>query len=218
MTRRSLSVLGLLLAVANVAHAQIIGGQIGRFQNPIAWTSVSIGWLQQQSVCDPDSDACWNFGSAPQWRATLEVPVSNGATIGVVGTTSRMPLIYDGNPLSANSCVNCDADANVSQIMAGLRLGGGTGFHQVIDINAGVTLFSNFRSKSGTRLGTGKTTQDVSFGIGYGFGYGLSPRTQIMVVQDYALIIHKRQPGSPNNTAQQSTLRFGVRVGLGDSR
>jgi hypothetical protein len=36
-----------------------------------------------------------------------------------------------------------------------------------------------------------------------------------MIVQDYGLIIHKRQSGSTNNTAQQSTLRIGARYGLG---
>lgn len=215
MTRRWLAVLALLCGSADIVHAQII--QPVRRVNPLAWTSLSIGWLQQQGLCDPNTGACWDFGSGPQWRATLEVPVGTGASFGVAGTTARLPLTYSGSGLSSNSCLRCDADANVSQIFATLHLGGGTGFHQVIDVSAGATLFSNFRASSdGSRLGDGKTTQDFSFAIGYGFGYGLSPRTQIMIVQDYTLIIHKRQTGSSNNTAQQSNLRIGVRVGLGD--
>lgn len=217
MTRRLLVVFALLCMVADVARAQIIQS-VRRF-NPLAWTSLSIGWLQQQGLCDPDSGACWDFGSAPQWRASLELPKGQGASFGVAATMSRLPLIYSSGLATGNSCLRCDADANVTQIMGQLHLGGSTGFHQVIDIGAGMTMFSNFRERTGgTRLGDGKTKQDFSFSIGYGFGYALSPRAQIMLVQDYGLIIHKRQPGESNNTAQQSNLRVGVRFGLGDKR
>ena len=215
--RRSFVVLGLLLAVSSTASAQIIGRPIGR-SDPVAFTSLSIGWMQQRPLCDPDSNACWNFGSAPQWRATLERPLGRGSSFGVAGTMSRVPLIYTGALLTPNSCGTCDANANISQIMGLFRMGGGAGFHQVIDINAGVTLFSNFRATDGTRLGTGKTTQDFSFGIGYGFGFGLSSRTSIMIVQDYGLVIHKKQAGSTNNSAEQTNLRIGMRIGLGDGR
>lgn len=215
MIRRVLVALALSCTTADLVHAQII--QPVRRSNPLAWTSLSIGWLQQGGFCDPESGACWDFGSAPQWRATLEFPAGTGATFGVAGTMSRMPLIYTGGIL--NGCSRCDADANVSQIFALLHLGGGTGFHQVIDIAAGTTMFSNFRQSSdGAKLGSGKTVNDFSFAVGYGIGYGLSPRTQIMLVQDYGLIIHKRNPGSSQNTAQQSNLRVGIRIGLGEKR
>lgn len=215
MTRRLLLGLVLVVAGAQVAEAQII--RSGIRTSPIAWTSLSIGWMQQGGFCDPDSSACWDFGNAPQWRATLEFPVGTGATIGAVGTIARVPLIYSSSGLSPNSCVRCDADANVSQIMGLLRIGGGSGFHQVIDLSAGVSLFSNFRrSDDGSRLGPGEMTQAFTFALGYGFGYNLSPRTQVMLVQDYGLVIHKRQSGSADNTAQQATLRLGVRMGLGD--
>lgn len=218
MTRRLLVILTLLSASADVAQAQIIQS-VRRPSNPLIWTSLSISWLQTQGFCEQGTNACWDFASAPQWRASLELPMGRGGAIGVTGTTARVPLIYQGNAIDPNSCLNCDADANVSQIFGHIHLAGGAGFHQVIDIAAGQTLFSNFRQSSGgTKLGDGKTTRDWSFMIGYGFGYGLSDRTQIMLVQDYGLLIHKRQSGSSNNTSQQTSLRFGVRIGLGDSR
>ena len=211
VTRRALFILTLLFTGAGFAQAQIIRPQI-RSLRPTAWTSLAIGWAQQQGFNDPETGAAWDFGSGPQWRASLEVPMGFGATtVGVVGTIMKMPLIYtDG------TCSRCDADATVSQIFGTLRMGGGTGFHQVIDLDAGTTLFSNFRqSNSGTKLGTGKLTQNFTFAIAYGFGYGLSPRTQIFFTQEYALQILKRVPGSANNTARQTTLRFGGRYGLG---
>jgi hypothetical protein len=216
--RRSFAVLGLSVAVSGVSNAQIIG-QPARFStNPSAWTSLSIGWMQQRPMCDGDSNACWSFSAAPQWRATLEFPMGTGSSFGVAGTMSRVPLIYSGSALVPNSCGRCDATANISQLMGSMRMGGGEGFHQVIDLSAGVTLFSNFRAKDGTRLGTGKAAQDFSFGVGYGFGYGFSPRTSIMVVQDYGLIIYKKQAGTSNNTAEQTNLRVGIRMGVGSGR
>jgi hypothetical protein len=210
---RSLVVVGLWLGSATLAQAQIIQGPGIRTRGPLAWTSLGIGWMQLGGLVDGESNATWDFGSAPQWRASLEFPLGRGASIGGMATTARVPLIYSGG-LGANSCVSCDADANVSQFMATLHIGGGSGFHQVIDVSAGTTVFSNFRSTGGTKLG-GKAVTDWTFGIGYGFGYSLSDRMSIMIVQDYGLIIHKRQSGSTNNTAQQSTLRIGARYGLG---
>lgn len=217
MIRRTFAGLAVLIAAGASAQAQIIQGPV-RSAGPIGWTSLSIGWMQQQGLCDPDTNACWSFGSAPQWRATLEFPAGTGATFGVVGTTSRVPLTYSGG-IGTNSCSRCDADANISQVMGLLRIGGGSSFHQVIDVSAGMTLFSNFRqSGSGMRLGSDKIIQDFTFMVGYGFGYSFSPRFQVMLVQDYGLVIHKRQPGSSQNTAQQSNTRLGLRYGLGERR
>jgi hypothetical protein len=207
--------LSLASADASVAHAQIIRPNFRT--NPIAWTSLSIGWLQQQGFNERDTGAGLDFGSGPQWRASLEMPMGNGgSSFGIMGTLARMPLVYRGSVLTANSCAGCDADANVSQIMGVLHMGGSTGFHQVIDAGAGVTMFSNVRATDGTRLGTGKTNTNFSFAIGYGFGYGFSPRASVMIVQDLSLILLKRESGSSDNTAQQSNLRLGFRYGLGE--
>jgi hypothetical protein len=203
-----------------VAQAQIIDSRRGLSTEPLAWTSLSIGWMQHQGLCDPDSNSCWSFGGAPQFRATLEMPLGRGggASIGVAGTTARVPLTYSGGLLSG--CNGCDADANLSQLMGILRIGGGgsSAFHQVIDISAGMNLYSNFRSTNGTKLDPAKTASSFAFTVGYGFGYSLSQRMQLMLVQDYGLVIHKRMPGDPNNTAQMYTTRIGARYGLGSKR
>jgi hypothetical protein len=217
VTRSALLAIGISLAGAGVAQAQIIDASRPISRDPAAWTSLSIGWLTQQGLCDGDTNACWDFGGAPQWRATLDYPVGRGASIGVAATLAKVPLRYQGSVLSPDSCTGCDADANITQYFANFHMGGQSGFHQVIDINAGMTVFSNFRSTAGSKLG-GKAVSDFSFAIGYGFGYGFSSRMQFMLVQDYGLIIHKRIPGESNNTAQQSTTRIGLRVGLGDKR
>jgi hypothetical protein len=206
-------VLGLSLAGAEPARAQIIQGG-GGSREPIAWTSLSIGWFDQQGLCDTESNSCWDFGGAAQFRGTFEFPLGRGATIGVAATRARLPLIYDGGPLSV--CSNCDADANITQYFANLRIGGGSGFHQVIDLNAGMTVFSDFRSEGGVRLDPEKAVSHVTFMIGYGFAYTFRPRAEIMLVQDLGLVIGDRQSGTADRASRQSNLRVGVRVGLGE--
>ena len=218
MTRLTTGALALLLAAAHALPAQII--QPVYRTRPAAWTSLSVGWFQAGDTCGAEASTCWDFGGAPQFRATFELPVGNAASFGIAGTTARVPLVYSTSQILPGTCSQCDADANVSQILANFRLGGaaGAGFHQVIDLSAGTTLYSNFRSTDGTRLGSGKTVNDVSFGLGYGFGYSLSPRTQIMLLQEWMIVLHERRAGSSENTSTQSNIRVGVRIGLGDKR
>lgn len=206
----------LLATTAGTTEAQIFGRE-ARTRTPIAWTSMSAAWLTQQELCDPNSSACWNFRSALQWRASLEYPFGNGLSVGVTGTTSRMPLVYAGSVFTPNSCTNCEADANLSQILGTFRVGGGNGLHQILEANGGVTMFSNFRDASGNKLGDGKVSTDVTVGIGVGIGYSMGQRVQIGFVQDYGLIFHKQQQGSTgSNVVQQRSMRLGIRLGLGD--
>ena len=206
----------LLVGTAVPATAQIIRPSFRT--SPSAYVSLGIGWLNQQGFCDKSSGDCWDFGSAPQWRASFEFPLGYGGTgWGVVGTLSRVPLQFLGGGLT-NACAQCDADATVSQIMGLFRASGGQGFHQVIDVAAGAIMFNNFRATDGTKLGSGKTTTHFSGTIAYGFGYGISDRTEFYLEQEYGLIILPRQSGSNNNTAQQQTTRIGLRLGLGTRR
>lgn len=212
MKRIALGALALILMVGSGAEAQIIRPTVRT--RPMAWTSLSAGWFQQGRVCAADTDACWNFGGAPQFRGSLELPLGTGAAFGIAGTTARVPLTYTGSPLAPGGCGTCDADANVSQFLATFHLGGGGvgGFHQVIDVSAGTTIYSNFRSTGGAKLGSGKTVNDVTFGLGYGFGFSLSPRTQVVLVQEWSLVLHERQPGSSENTTTQQNIRIGGRI------
>jgi hypothetical protein len=221
VTRRGggLFILALLVAGSDLAHAQIIRPV---FRNdPLAWTSLSIGWLQQNAFCNRDTGDCYEFGSGPQWRASLEYPIGTGTTLGVTGTTAKMPLTFVAGSLprpAGFSCLRCDADANVSQILGGLHMGGGSGFQQVIDLAAGATLFSNFRrSDTGERIVDGGPT-NFTFLVGYGFGYGFSQRAAIIFETEYGLMILPRQSGNSNNTAGQYTIRIGGRYGLGTRR
>jgi hypothetical protein len=210
-------VVALLMGSTQVAEAQIIdsgqrGGRVGG--TPEAWTSLSIGWLQQGGLCDPGSNACWDFGSAMQWRGSLEFPMGRGATIGAMATAARVPLTYSGG--GASGCTSCDADGNIYQYMGMLHLGGGGGLHQSIDVAAGATVFTNFRAlQGGARLGPGKAVTNLSFAISLGLAYPISPSFQLTLSPEYGLIVGKRMAGINNNNAEQRTIRIGARLALG---
>lgn len=214
MARRALTI-ALIVVAAQSAGAQIIdaGGSARRFGQPNAWASLGIGWLNQGGLCDPGSESCWNFGSALQWRATLEYPMGRGATIGVAASTARVPMIYQAQLVCSSGC---DADANVSQYMAQLHLGDGTGIQQAIDVAAGMTSFTNFRdANSGARLAPTKAVSNFSFAVSYGLAVPLRPNFHVTLNQDYGQVIGKRMAGQSRNTAEQNVTRLGVRVGLG---
>jgi len=215
---RTILTLVILGLSTHTMSAQII--QPIRRTQPIAWTSLAIGLARQGAICDPDTSACWNFDWAPQYRAALEYPLASDASVGVAGTMSRAPILWAQNGPTTNPCTSlsgrCDADVNVTQLLGNLRLGGGRGLHQVVDASAGATMYSNFRTTEGARLGPGKTITDATFGIAVGVGYGLTSRTQFVIMSEWGFILHKREPGSPNNTSRQQAYRVGARVALGE--
>lgn len=208
MTRTSVLIPVLLSLGAHVSQAQIIDSPRGSGQ-PLAFVSLSAAWTGfGGGLCSEERGACWDMGSGLQWRGSIEMPMGRGASIGVAATTARLPITYQ----------NIDADVNLTQVMANLHIGGGSGFYQVIDASAGVSMFSNFTATNGTALGPGGSTSNFNFNVGYGFAYAMSPRFEISLVQEYGLIIGDRIAGSTNNTTTQQTTRIGVRVGLGEKR
>jgi hypothetical protein len=195
---------------ATAAQAQIIRAP-AQSTTPNAFVALSVGWAQMAAICDQPTNACWNFQGAAQWRGSLEIPVGRGAAFGVTGTLSRPEVDYQGGVFSS-----AFAHANVSQLLATFRIGGGNeiGFHQVIDINGGAIFFQNFRDENGNKLGAATTT-DPAFSLGYGFGYGFGSHAEVMLMQDYGLVIHSHHTPGSNNSAQQYTTRIGVQFGLG---
>ncbi|MFN2567032.1 MAG: hypothetical protein ABR499_18700 [Gemmatimonadaceae bacterium] len=213
MSRRITLALVLLLAASAPLGAQ--GRFPGRPAGPTAWTSLSIGLFQLQDMYDPGSNSAWDFGTIVQFRGTLERDFQRGTSFGVAATLARAPLTYDGP-----ECAGCDADLTLWQALALFRIGGGVGFHQVIEIAAGVTGFSNFSRRDGGTIGPG-TVVDPTVKIGYGFGYPLSANTQFTLVQEVGLMVHRRgdrPAGDESNVPRTWATRIGLRVGLGGWR
>jgi hypothetical protein len=206
----------ILLASASVGSAA--QERVPRLlPRPNTWASLTIGLYRIPNVLfDPASSSDWDFGSIAQFRGTLERDIQRGTSLGVAVTYARAPLTYDGP-----DCSFCDADVALWQALALFRVGGGSyGLHQIIEIGAGVTGFSNFQQRGGGRLAP-ESVVDPTVNIGYGLGYSLSPNTQFMLIQEVGLMVHRRgnrPAGDESNVPSTYATRIGLRFGLGGWR
>src|SRR5258708_37739391 len=87
----------LILATGTSAGAQIGRSRFG-FTEPAAWISAGVGLDQGFTVIDGKTNSRWEFGTPRQYHGTLEKTVSPGATLGVQGSTGRLPLLSNGIP------------------------------------------------------------------------------------------------------------------------
>lgn len=198
------------------AGAQVVERQAAFV--PQWWTSIGVGTFQSQPVDDGSTSSSWDFGNTVQWRASLERSLDRGSTLGVAATFASVPLTYSSNGILPTSCASCDASANITQVMAAFHAGGANrGFHQVIEIALGATIYSGFHARGDGQKLAPSSDADPAFALGYGFGYGISEFTQVEVVEDLAASLHQRTglPASANTTIRSYTTRLGVRVALG---
>jgi hypothetical protein len=217
--------LAALALLAPSAGAQIIRLPKNTSGEPAFWGSAALGLVQLQRVDDGTTQSHWDFGSAVQYRGSLEYAIGRGNSFGVSGTFARVPLTYRtfsdlGIPLpGGGTCIDCDAKADVTSILAAFHGGGGAGFHQVIELSAGALMYRNFKTDAGDELPP-KSDTDFSFALGYGFGYTLNRTIQFNLVQDAVLAVHQREglSGSDRTTNQQYVTRIGVRFGGGSRR
>nr|MBA3672889.1 hypothetical protein [Gemmatimonadaceae bacterium] len=167
----------LLLALPVVLAASTAQGQVVRSRSyagpPAAWISAGVGQIQGWSVIDGTTSTRWDFGNSTQYGASLERAFANGGgSGGLRATTARVPLRHTAKGAAFGNA----ADATVSQLLGTVRLAGGAGFHSVLEISGGATLYSNFTSRvDGAKLEPLKTDPDFTFAFGYGFGYAFSP-------------------------------------------
>ena len=199
------------LLLAGEAGAQIIRPGI-RFSEPAAWVSFGAALANTFDVRDGTTNSVWQFGDATQYAVSIEKPISgSGVTFGVRGTYARVPLFYSGSTFT-------DADANVSQVMAVVHAANGRQFHSVLELSAGATIYSNFRSRStDARLEPTSPDADFAFAFGYGFGYNFSPTFAIDVIQDQSTSLHQKAglAASESSSNRFTSTRIVARFGLG---
>jgi hypothetical protein len=182
---------------------------------PNTWTSLSVGLYRLPVIFDPPSNSDWDFGNIVQFRGTLERDFQRGTSLGVALTYAKAPLTYNGP-----DCSQCDADVALWQALALFRIGGGIGLHQIIEIGAGLTGFSNFQRRGAEALAA-RSVIDPTISIGYGLGYSLSPNTQFTLLQEVGLMVHRRgtrPAGDESNVPSTYATRLGLRFGLGGWR
>jgi hypothetical protein len=194
------------LVAAAIAEAQIIRRPVPR---PVRnWGGASLGLLQNFSIVDGSTGSTWEFGSGLEYAARFERPISSGElAVGLQATYARLPLVYSSSIFSG------EAKADVTQLMAVLRYGGGYSFHPVYELAVGAIGFSDFESESGQKISS-STDYDPKISIGYGFGFGISPRASIDIVQELGTVLHQRDglAASESNYPRIFVTRLGGKI------
>ena len=216
-------VLVLLMASAESLFAQRRIPRIG-VREPSIWITGGAGFFTGNGVNDGRTESTWDFGSSTnyQFRTSLEKTVGDQASIGFIGTYVRVPFVYSSTtiipPEEGETCGNCEAHLDMMTLSAGFHIGGGPGFHQVIEGTAGVVQYTNLtRDSDGAKLAPTRGNLDPIFSFGYGFGYGFGQNTQINLVQDLGIALHEKTglATGVRNTNSVRTLRFTARFGFG---
>jgi hypothetical protein len=213
----------MLVACADVLFAQRRVPGL-RAQEPSIWITGGAGLFTGNGVNDGRSGSIWDFGSATnfQYRGSLEKTIGTQSSIGLTGTYVRVPFTYRSStivpPGGGASCASCEAHLDMMTLSLGVHIGGGVGFHQVIEGNAGVVRYTSLKRESdGAELAPRTGNVDPIFSAGYGFGYGFNERTTINLVQDYGIALHEKTglANGERNTNSVRTLRFALRFGFG---
>jgi hypothetical protein len=182
--------------------------------SPGAYATLSVGYQDLPDIHEGGSDSDWRIGGFPIFRGSIEMPVNRGSQLGAVVSYARMPMTYYGA-----DCNGCNADATLWQALGMFRMGGGRGLHQVIEITAGVSSVQDIRQQSGgQKLGPGSPVIAPTVALGYGFGYPITPRLDLVLLQEYGLMFFKRgdaPAGSNGSTPRTQVTRIGLRMGLG---
>jgi len=214
---RRLLLLALAIVLPAAAGAQIISRGGMPFQEPSTFVSFGVGLLQPWGLADGATNSTWDFSDATQFAVALEKNFGGGASLGVRGTTARVPLRYT-SVVGGDVISGTDADANVSQLLGSLHVTSGSQFHTVLELSAGATMYYNFRARgSDASIGPRGADTDFSFGFGYGVGYNLTPRFSVDVVQDQITTLHQKTglSAGQSTSARLTTTRIVARFGVG---
>ena len=225
----------LLIGLMMIGFAGAVPGQISgisRSSAPTWWVSGGVGTFNGQAVYDGSTSSAWDFGNRTSWqyRASLEKAIRNQSSIGIVGTYVHVPFVYRSITTAVvftpgagtgASCTACDAHLDMESLAATFHAGGGIGFHQVLEVSAGATAYRNLkRDSDGAALAPANGNIDGSFLLGYGFGYGLTDHSEVVLVQDYGLVLHESTnlPTGTSNSNTVRTFRIGMRIGFGSTK
>jgi hypothetical protein len=207
--------LAVLAMVPTLLGAQERGGVFGSSRTPVWFASVGTGFQISDVIVDDASASTWDFDAGFMFRGSIERELSRGVAVGVAFNYARLPMVYSSTA-AGSSCTRCAADGTISSYGATVRLGGGPGLHQIVDLFIGAMRYGNFEQKSPRGTLSPSSNTDFAFGAGYGFGYSLSNDWALTFVQDGMYALHERStsPQAGGRLARHFHTRLGVRVGF----
>ena len=202
-------------------NAQIYDNRSNK--DPSIWMSAGVAAFSADGINDGSTGSAWDFsGTNVQYRASIEKAIQNQTSVGITVGYIDMPFTYygptTGTLSDANSCSQCDAHMKIYSAALSLHVGGGLGFHQVLEATVGVNHYRDFkRDADGGALAPLTGNTDPAFSFGYGFGFNFSKSQEVYAIQDYGLALHERSglPNNQSNTLTIRTTRIGYRMGFG---
>lgn len=202
-----------MLVLAAAGQAQDRGGT-GR--TPVWSASIGSGFQWGDYVVDQESASTWDFDAGFALRGTVEREVASRVAVGVAFTYARLPLTYASLGTGTTCAAQCAADATLTSYGGLVRIGGGPGFHQVIELFMGAVRYGNFERASPRETLPPESNTDFAFGAGYGFGYSLASDWQVVLMQDATYAMHERStlPQGGGRVARNYMTRLGLRVGF----
>jgi hypothetical protein len=210
----------LVLAVAAALAPAIATAQDGRgvfsgTREPVWFASISTGFQLGEYIVDDASSSIWDFDAGFMLRSTIEREVARHVYAGLAFNYARLPLTYTSTG-GSGSCARCAADGTISSYGALVRLGGGPGFHQILELFIGALRYGNFEQQTPRGTLPPSSNTDFAFGAGYGFGYTLSRDWSVQLVQDATNALHERSTSQQagGRLARHFATRLGVRVGF----
>ena len=217
---KRIAVVAALFLTSLPLDAQIYDNR--RSKEPSLWLSAGAAAFSADGINDGSTGSAWDFaGTNAQYRASIEKTIQNQTSIGITVGYIDMPFTYYGSAgavAPANTCARCDAHMKIYSAALSLHVGGGLGFHQVLEASAGVNHYRNFtRDADGAALIPLEGNTDPALAFGYGFGFNFSPSQEVFVIQDYGIALHERKglANSESNTLTMRTTRIGYRMGFG---
>jgi hypothetical protein len=201
-----------LALVPLAARAQVMTSE----GSPPRWfASAGTGIQWGAYVVDDASASTWDFDAGFPLRGTLEREFSARYSIGVAFSYARLPLNYLSNGSGSACASRCPADATVSSYGVVGRMGGGPGFHQVIEVFLGAIRYGNFEVTNPRSTLPPQSNTDFAFGAGYGFGYSFGGAWEVQLTQENMNSVHERSTlTGAGRIANHYSTRIGVRVGF----
>jgi hypothetical protein len=204
----------MLVLFAATAQSQIRRQPQNINNDPDYWVGLSLGYMEGLTLSDDKTGSIWQFGYSTPIRATLEKTVGRGATVGISASFANVPLTYQSGNFNS-ICGQCRADADINQYTAFVRVGAGTGFHGLYQLEGGVTQFTNFRERdSQTRLAPTDGTYDATFGFGGGIAYGFSRTSDFYITETLDFVFHRQDTAVQQQAPRFFTFRGGFRFGF----
>ena len=212
-----------LLSAAFALSVNTAGAQSGSdAPEPIVNISIATGVLVLQDIEDGPSNSRWDFGVIRQHRASIDRSIGNNTSVGLTLGYAALPMHYEqlrpGQVTQLACNQRCTANADLWTLGATLRVVSGTSLHHLIELNAMVNQFSNFREEeTNAKLAPLDGDRDVLFTAGYGFGWAASRHFQIALIGDVGFTVHTRagRESDLNRVNQLVMARLMVRSGIG---